>query len=86
MATLAMITDYDCWKLDEEPVTSDAVIAHLTANATAAKTIIARAIPHIPTEANWPEHRALDNALVTDRSLWPAETVAKLRPILGKRG
>jgi len=85
MATLAMITDYDCWKLDEEPVTSDAVIAHLTANATAAKTIIARAIPHIPTEANWPEHRALDNALVTDRNLWPAETAAKLRPILGKR-
>jgi 5'-methylthioadenosine phosphorylase len=84
MATLAMITDYDCWKIEEEPVTADAVIAHLTANAAAAKQIIARAIPHIPTEANWPEHRALDSALVTDRSLWPAETAAKLRPILGR--
>jgi len=82
MATLAMITDYDCWKIEEEPVTADAVIAHLTANAAAAKQIIARAIPHIPMEANWPEHRALDNALVTDRSLWPKETAAKLRPIL----
>lgn len=84
MATLAMITDYDCWKTDEEPVTSDAVIAHLHANATAAKKVIARAIPHIPAEPCWPEHRALDNALVTDRSLWPAETAAKLKPVLGR--
>jgi len=84
MATMAMITDYDCWKIDEEHVTADAVIAHLTANAAAAKKVIARAIPHIPAEANWPEHRALDSALVTDRSIWPAETVAKLRPILGR--
>ena len=84
MATLAMITDYDCWKLDEEPVTSDAVIKHLTANAGAAKKIIASAIPHIPIEATWPEHRSLDNALVTDRGLWPADTAAKLRPILGR--
>ncbi len=84
MATLAMITDYDCWKLDEEPVTSDAVIKHLHANAAAAKRIIAQAIPHIPTEAVWPEHRALDSALVTERSLWPAETVEKLKPILGR--
>ena len=60
------------------------MIAHLHANAAAAKKIIARAIPHIPAEAAWPEHRSLDNALVTDRSLWPAETAAKLRPILGR--
>lgn len=82
VATLAMITDYDCWKLDEEPVTSDAVIAHLHTNAANAKNIIAKAIPHIPAEPVWPEHRALDNSLVTDRKLWPAETTAKLRPIL----
>jgi 5'-methylthioadenosine phosphorylase len=84
MATLAMITDYDCWKIEEEAVTAHAVHAHLTANAAAAKQIIARAIPHIPAEAGWPEHRALDSALVNDRSTWPAETVAKLRPILGR--
>jgi 5'-methylthioadenosine phosphorylase len=82
MATLAMITDYDCWKTDEEPVTSDTVIAHLNANAAAAKRIIASAIPHIPAEPCWPEHRALDTALLTDKSLWPVETVDKLRPIL----
>jgi len=81
-ATMAMITDYDCWKVEEEPVTADAVIAHLHANADAAKRILARVIPQIPAEPGYPEHRALDSALVTDRKLWPAETVKKLGVIL----
>jgi 5'-methylthioadenosine phosphorylase len=84
VATMAMITDYDCWKVEEEPVTAEAVIAHLRANAEAAKTILARVVPQIPREANWPEHRALDMALVTGREWWPAETVKKLAPILGR--
>ena len=84
VATLAMNTDYDCWKVDEEPVTADAVLAHLMANAEAARTILARVIPHIPEEPSWPDHRALDSALVTDRKLWPAGTVEKLRPILAR--
>jgi 5'-methylthioadenosine phosphorylase len=82
LATLSMITDYDCWKTDEEPVTSDAVIAHLHANAATARRILEKVIPRIPTEASWPEHRALDAALVTPRNLWPNETQEKLRPIL----
>ncbi|HEX8295319.1 MAG TPA: S-methyl-5'-thioadenosine phosphorylase [Chthoniobacteraceae bacterium] len=84
LVTLAMITDYDCWKLGEEAVTADAVIAHLLANAAAAKSILARVIPAMPTEPDYPEHRALDSALVTDRKLWPAATLEKLRPILGR--
>ena len=84
MATMAMITDYDSWKVEEEPVTADAVIAHLNANAAAAKAVLARVIPHIPATADWPEHRALDTALVTDRKLWPTETAEKLRPILAR--
>jgi 5'-methylthioadenosine phosphorylase len=84
LATLAMVTDYDCWKTDDEPVSAQTVIGHLTANATAAKAILAAAIPRIPTVPDWPEHRALDSALVTDRSLWPAATVEKLRPILNR--
>ncbi len=84
VATLAMITDYDCWKVEEEPVTAEAVIAHLMANAEAAKKIIARVVPRIPAKADWPEHRALDSALVTDRKLWPAGTVERLAPILAR--
>ena len=84
IATMAMITDYDCWKVDEAAVTADAVIAHLVANAAVAKAILARVIPHLPTVPDWPQHRALDSALVTDRALWPPATVEKLRPILGR--
>jgi 5'-methylthioadenosine phosphorylase len=46
--------------------------------------MIAAAIPQIPLEPEWPEHRALDMALITDRSLWPEATVEQLRPILGR--
>jgi 5'-methylthioadenosine phosphorylase len=84
LATLAMITDYDCWKEEDEPVSAHAVLEHLTANAAAAKAAIAAVVPRIPLEPNWPEHRALDSALVTDRALWPAETVERLRPLLGR--
>src|SRR6187200_3587347 len=37
LATLAMITDYDCWKVEEEPVTVETIIGHLTANSARAK-------------------------------------------------
>ena len=85
LATLAMITDYDCWKVEEEPVNAQTVIGHLVANAAAAKEILAAAISWIPLVPDWPEHRALDMALVTDRALWPAATVERLRPILAGR-
>ena len=81
-ATMAMITDYDCWKIEEEPVTTQIVLSHLMANAETARKVIANVVPQVPTEPNWPEHFALDTALITDRKLWPEATVEKLRPIL----
>jgi 5'-methylthioadenosine phosphorylase len=84
LATLAMITDYDCWKIEEEPVSAQTVFEHLIANAETAKKILGEAIPRIPAEPNWPEHRSLDTALVTDRKLWPAATREKLGAILGR--
>jgi 5'-methylthioadenosine phosphorylase len=84
LATVAMITDYDCWKVEEEPVTAEAVIGHLMANAETAKTILAQAIPRIPMEPNWSEHRALDTALVTNRKLWPEQTRRNLQAILAR--
>ena len=82
LATLAMITDYDCWKIEDEPVTAEAVMAHLQANVAMAKKIIAAVLPRIPTEPNWPEHRALDGAIMTDKSLWPESTKQELAPFL----
>jgi 5'-methylthioadenosine phosphorylase len=82
LATMAMITDYDCWKIEEEPVSAEIVLSHLFANAETAKKVIVDVIPQIPMEPNWPEHFALDTALVTEQKLWPKETVEKLKPIL----
>ncbi len=84
MATLALVTDYDCWKQDEEHVTAEMVIGHVRANAEAAKRILSSVLPRIPAAPDWPEHRALDGAIMTDKSLWPPETVANLKPILGR--
>jgi 5'-methylthioadenosine phosphorylase len=84
LATMAMITDYDCWKEEEEPVSAQTVFGHLTANAETAKKILVDAIPRVPAQPDWPEHSALDAALTTDRKLWPESTVEKLKPILGR--
>ena len=66
------------------PVSAQTVLSHLLANAETAKKIIVSVVPQMPTEPNWPEHFALDTALVTDRKLWPKATVEKLRPILAR--
>jgi 5'-methylthioadenosine phosphorylase len=84
LATMAMITDYDCWKAEEEPVSAQTVFGHLTANAATARKVLVEAIPQIPTRADWPEHTALDLALTTDRKLWPEATIRKLGPILAR--
>ena len=83
-ATMAMITDYDCWKVDEAHVTVEMVLANLNRNAAQAKATIARAVPQIPHEPNWPCHSALQNAIMTTREAWPAKIKAELKPILAK--
>jgi 5'-methylthioadenosine phosphorylase len=83
-ATLAMITDYDCWKADEAHVTVEMVIANLTANAAMAKAIVAKVIPEIPHEPNWPCHNALKDAIMTDKKCWPEKTKKELAPLLAK--
>jgi 5'-methylthioadenosine phosphorylase len=82
LASINFVTDYDCWKSEDEPVSAQTIIGHLVANAEAARKILPKVIERIPREANWPEHRVLDFALVTDRKLWPEATVRKLEIIL----
>ncbi len=83
-ATMAMVTDYDCWKVDEAHVTVEMVIANLHRNAGQAKAILSRVIPTLPQDPNWPCHDALRNAIMTEKSLWPAATRKALGPILKK--
>lgn len=83
-ASISFITDFDCWKVDDEPVTAQVVIGHLQANAEAARRILPEVVARIPEEPAWPEHRALDTALITPRKLWPDATVKKLEVILNR--
>jgi 5'-methylthioadenosine phosphorylase len=83
-ATIALVTDYDCWKVDEAHVTVEMIIENLHKNAELAKAIIARTIPQIPPKPCWPCHDALRNAILTDKKLWPQKTVMSLGPILAK--
>jgi len=83
-ATLALVTDYDCWKVEEEPVSVKTVIAGLQKNAASAKEIIRKAISRIPNAPAWPSQKSLENAIMTAKSAWPSDTVEKLRPIIGR--
>jgi len=83
-ATLALVTDYDCWKVEEEPVSVKTVTANLQKNTTYAKEIIRKAISKIPTAPAWPSQKSLDHAIMTTMSDWPSETVERLRPIIGR--
>lgn len=82
--TMAMVTDYDCWKVDEEHVTVEMVIANLQKNAAQAKAIISHVIPRLPSTPHWPCHSALRNAIMTDRKFWPKKTVKDLGPIIAR--
>lgn len=82
LATLAMVTDYDCWK--DEEVNVQAVIGHLQANAALARKIVAHAVAAVPAEPEWPEHQALEAAVLTPQEFWPSERIEELRPILGR--
>ena len=83
-ASLSFVTDFDCWKTNAEPVSAQTVVEHLLANAEVAGQILPKVVAALPTEPDWPEHRALDTALVTPRQLWPETTVKKLSPLLNR--
>ncbi|MEO8426646.1 MAG: S-methyl-5'-thioadenosine phosphorylase [Verrucomicrobiota bacterium] len=83
-ATMAMVTDYDCWKLDEAHVTVEMILENLQKNAAQARKIIQQVLPQLPFQASWPAHEALKHALLTDKKLWPAKAKSDLKPILRK--
>jgi 5'-methylthioadenosine phosphorylase len=83
-ATLAMVTDYDCWHPKEAHVTADAAIANLMKNAGHAQKIAAEAIRIIARDR--PEslaHTALDSALVTPREAMSPEVLGRLGVLWG---
>ena len=85
-ATMAMVTDYDCWKAGEAHVTVEMIIANLLKNASRAKAIITRALPLIPAQPGCSCHHALRHAIMTDKKFWPAKTRAELKLLLADAG
>lgn len=83
-ATMAMVTDYDCWKVDEEHVTVEMIVANLTANAEMAKRIVTDVVGRIPAAKSCKCHSALKNAIMTAAEHWPAKTAGELELLIGK--
>jgi 5'-methylthioadenosine phosphorylase len=84
-ATLAMVTDYDCWHPDHDSVTAEQIIHNLTSNAVSAKAVLKAAVRALPDGPRACEcANALKYALVTPVELVPAEVKRQLAPIIGK--
>lgn len=83
-ATLAAVTDYDCWHPQYETITIDMVIKNLQKNIENAKKILSAVIKNLSQERTCACSDALKYAIVTDRKLIPKETKRKLSLIIGK--
>jgi 5'-methylthioadenosine phosphorylase len=86
-ATVAMVTDYDCWHEDHDAVTVDAVIKVLLGNADKARNLVTTVLPKItPPRPPCPAgcDRALEYALITAPEARDPDLVAKLSTIAGR--
>jgi 5'-methylthioadenosine phosphorylase len=83
-ATIAMITDYDCWHPEHESVTASQIIATLNQNAENAQRVLREAVRVMPAERSCKCGAALAHALVTDPKLVPRATKKRLGLIVEK--
>ncbi|MCS6843160.1 MAG: S-methyl-5'-thioadenosine phosphorylase [Caldilineales bacterium] len=83
-AAMAHITDYDVWHESEEPVTVDAVIRVLMRNAEIAKQSVRYAVRMLANAGPSPYQNALQNAIITQRSVWPERARQQLALLLDK--
>ena len=86
-ATVAMVTDYDCWHPQHEDVTVEAIVGVLLANADKARSLVRHVAPTAgsdPAAAGCACRRALDHALITAPAARDPELVARLSGIAGR--
>jgi 5'-methylthioadenosine phosphorylase len=86
-ATVAMVTDFDCWHPDHDAVTVQDIIAVLTANADKAKALVARLARDFPREHEpcpIGSDRALDTALITASGARDKRLLRKLDAVAGR--
>jgi 5'-methylthioadenosine phosphorylase len=86
-ATVAMVTDYDCWHPHEADVSVADIVALLTRNADRARSLLAALAPRLrarPVPCPAGCDRALDTAVITDPSARDPELVKKLEAVAGR--
>ncbi len=83
-ASIAMITDYDCWYVggDVDTVSADMVMQNLTKNVENAKRILKNFVQAVPDKLSCHCNEALKNSIVTRKGAVPKSTLKKLKPIL----
>lgn len=85
-ATVAMVTDFDCWHKGHEDVSVEQVITTLLSNAEQAKKVVAEVVLSFEEDidAKDPANHCLDVAIITDKKLWTKETIQHLSTIAGR--
>ena len=83
-ATLALSTDYDCWKQDAHEVSIEEVLKVMGSNVALAKQVIHDVVPTLAATSDCGCERALEFAIITDRAKIPARTKRDLAPIIGR--
>jgi len=83
-ATIAMVTDYDCWHPHHDSVTVDQIVAVLLQNAENACRVLRHTIAALPSSPSCGCNRALTHAIITEYDQVPLATRTKLKLILGR--
>jgi 5'-methylthioadenosine phosphorylase len=83
-ATMAWITDYDCWHQGSDSVTVEMVIANLQKNVATSKALLRQVIPALSGERNCPCESALRDAIITQKDEIPEDLKLKLAPVTGR--
>lgn len=83
-STLALVTDYDCWREGHDDVTVEMVVATLRQNAVTAQRVVREAVARLPVERDCECATALASAIITRPELIPPDVRRELAPILGR--
>ena len=83
-ATLALVTDYDCWHPDHDHVTVEMIVQNLLRNAETAQKVVKALVERLPAARTCGCATALESAIITRPDAVPPETRRKLAPIVGK--
>ena len=83
-ATIAMVTDYDCWHPQHDAVTVAEIIENLTRNTANVQRVLHGVVRALPAARTCKCASALAHAVLTDRKMIPAAAKKRLAPIIGK--